>query len=186
MNNHIARTSSISTDGSTSTDASVSTDRLTSTVGGEGAALSVRAFAADDYSWLQVWYEDPVLDEELGPLDDEWLEYVLADETGEQLVVLTDGAPVAVVGIVWANGENAAHAVTDIAVDPARRGTGLGRTALDQVVAHVEREAPDGWVAFVDRENLAAFAFFSALGWEHTAEPDPQDEDGMHTFALRP
>ncbi|MFF2622351.1 GNAT family N-acetyltransferase [Oerskovia jenensis] len=186
MPSHLARPSSSGTDASTGTDASSGTHASTGTVGGEVAALSVRAFTADDYPWLQAWYQDPVLDEELGPLDDEWLEYVLADETGEELVVLADGVPVAVVGIVWANGGNAAHAVTDVAVDPARRGTGLGRTALDQVVAHVEREAPDGWVAFVDRENLAAFAFFSALGWEHAAEPDPQDEDGMHTFALRP
>ncbi|MFE4464851.1 GNAT family N-acetyltransferase [Oerskovia sp. NPDC056781] len=124
----------------------------------------------------------PVLDEELGPLDEEWLEYVLADETGEQLVVLADGAPVATVGLVWANGEHGAHVITDIAVDPARRGAGLGRTAVGQVVAHVEREAPGGWAAHVVPENLAAFAFFSALGWDHTAEADPQDEDGMHTF----
>jgi ribosomal protein S18 acetylase RimI-like enzyme len=164
---------------------STSTGESTGTHGGDAGVLAVRPFAAEDYSWLQAWYEDPVLDEELGPLDDEWLAYVLADETGEQLVVLADGVPVAVVGIVWANGENTAHAVTDIAVDPARRGSGLGRTALDQVVAHVEREAPDGWVAFVDRENLAAFAFFSALGWEHASEPDPEDEDGLHTFARR-
>lgn len=176
---------------STGTDGSMSTgaDGSTGTHGGdggEGGALAVRPFAAEDYTWLQVWYEDPVLDEELGPLDDEWLAYVLADETGEQLVVLAGGVPVATVGLVWANGEHGAHVITDIAVDPARRGSGLGRAAVDQVVAHVEREAPDGWAAHVVPENLAAFAFFSALGWEHTAEPDPEDEDGMHTFVLRP
>ncbi|MFF3063426.1 GNAT family N-acetyltransferase [Oerskovia sp. NPDC057915] len=148
--------------------------------------LSVRAFVAGDYPWLQVWYQDPVLDEELGPLDDEWLEAVLTEEDGEQLVVLADGSPFAVVGLVWASGEHRAHVITDVAVDPARRGQGLGRAALGEVVAHVERAATDGWVAFVDQENLAAFAFFSALGWEHAAEPDPEDEDGMHTFALRP
>lgn len=148
------------------------------------AALSVRAFTAEDYPMLQVWFEDPVLDEELGPLDDEWLEHVLTDEAGEQLVVEADGAPFAVVGLVWANGEHREHVISDIAVDPARRGQGLGRTALDQVVAHVEREAPDGWLAFVVPDNVAAFAFFTALGWEHVAEP--ADEDDMHTFALRP
>ncbi|WP_424935664.1 MULTISPECIES: GNAT family N-acetyltransferase [Bacteria] len=118
----------------------------------------------DDGGWIQDWYADPVLDRELGPLDEEWLEAVLAEHDGVQLVLEEDGEPAGLVGVVWGH-DDLPHAITDIAVDPARRGEGLGR----RVVQAVQRwkDVPDDRAreAYVDPDNLAAAAFFRAIGW---------------------
>ncbi|MBG9885553.1 hypothetical protein ABE10_02920, partial [Bacillus toyonensis] len=109
----------------------------------------------DDGGWIQDWYADPVLDRELGPLDEEWLEAVLAEHDGVQLVLEEDGEPAGLVGVVWGH-DDLPHAITDIAVDPARRGEGLGR----RVVQAVQRwkDVPDDRAreAYVDPDNLAA------------------------------
>lgn len=44
--------------------------------------LAARLMTRADWPWIQRWYEDETLDRELGPLDDEWLEYVLATHSG--------------------------------------------------------------------------------------------------------
>ncbi|GEB16877.1 hypothetical protein SAMN05421671_3251 [Pimelobacter simplex] len=79
-----------------------------------------RPLVRADWAWVQAWFTDATLDRELGPLDEEWLEHVLADQEGVELVV-TDcgGAAVALVGVAW-DPDGATHGITDLAVDPAR------------------------------------------------------------------
>jgi GNAT superfamily N-acetyltransferase len=140
-------------------------------------APTVRRFARPDWPWVRRWFEDETLDRELGPLDTEWLEHVLAERDGVELVV-EDGAgsPVALVGVVW-DPDGAEHAITDLAVAPDLRRTGVGRTALTEVLGWAGHPPTTGWIAFVDPENAAAFAFFTALGWAY------QGVDGeMHRF----
>lgn len=135
------------------------------------APLTVRRMVRGDWPWISAWFADPVLDRELGPLDDDWLEYVLAEAEGAQLVLSDAGGPVALVGCVW-DPDGAEHGITDIAVDPARRGDGIGRRAIDAAVAWPGHPASERWVAFVDPENAAAFRFFTALGWRHEGRDD--------------
>ncbi len=137
-----------------------------------GAALLVRRMVRNDWSWVQAWFEDPVLDRELGPLDEEWLEHVLTDDGGVQLVVeAPSGEPFALVGCVW-DADGLEHGITDIAVDPMRRGQGLGRDAVDAVLRWHGHPATARWIAFVDPENTPAFGFFTALGWTYTGRDD--------------
>lgn len=137
----------------------------------ESEALTVRRLTREDWPWIRSWFEDPVLDRELGPLDEEWLEHVLADIEGVQLVVMDEGEPVALVGCVW-DLDGVEHGITDIAVDPSKRGVGLGSDAVDAMLAWPGHPESARWLAFVDPENSEAFRFFQALGWTHTGRDD--------------
>lgn len=132
-----------------------------------GAVASIRRFTRDDWGWVQKWFEDETLNNELGPLDEEWLEYVLAEESGVQLVYCeADGSPAALVGCVW-DPAGIEHGITDLAVNPSRRNKGVGRRALNETLAWSGHPRSKHWVAFVDPENSVAFSFFVALGWQH-------------------
>ncbi len=65
------------------------------------SANGAREFLADDWPWVQEWFQDPLLNRELGPMDQEWLEAIIAEDNGVQLVVSTGGEPVALLGCVW-------------------------------------------------------------------------------------
>ena len=136
----------------------------------------VRWMRREDWSWIQEWYADPVLDHELGPLDDEWLEFVLGEHDGAQLVVEEDGGPVALVGVAWGH-DDLPHAITDLAVDPGRRGEGIGRRVVPAVQG--SEAVPDDrpLEAYVDPGNVPAAAFFRAIGWSPLGL-----EDQMLTF----
>ncbi len=137
---------------------------------------------AADWEWIQEWFTDPKLNAELGPLDEDWLAHVLADETGVELVVSDAGdlaGPLALVGCVWGDDAHA-HTVSDLAVDPARRGQGIGRRALAAALAWPEHPGGGEWVSYVDLDNPEAHAFFTALGWENRGL-----SDGMTEFAAR-
>lgn len=126
---------------------------------------SVRRLAAADWDWLSCWAGDAAIDGAIGPLDAEWFAHVLGCQDGTHLVV-TDGEsrPIAVMGCVW-DPDGASHVVTDFAVDPRRRRSGLGRRALASATAWEGHPAARGWTAFVDPRNERAFAFFADLGW---------------------
>lgn len=146
-----------------------------------------RRMVREDWEWIQRWFEDETLNRELGPLDDEWLEHVLADTEGVQLVIESAHpstgqlAPIAVVGVAWGDGEHG-HGITDLAIDPARRGFGLGRSAIDATIAWPEHPETESWIAFVDTDNTGARSFFTAIGWTYEGL-DGEADEAMHRFA---
>lgn len=141
--------------------------------------MQLRRIAPEDWPWIQRWFEDERLNRELGPLDAAWLDHVRHAGNGVQLVGLEDGVPVALVGCAWAPEAGGLHGITDIAVSPVLRGAGLGRRAVAAVVRWESHPPAAGWVAFVDDENEAARAFFSALAWTYCGL-----DDVMHRFEL--
>ncbi len=172
-------------------------------LGSQGTAgrAVARRMVRDDWEWVRRWFEDETLNDELGPLDDEWLEYVLGETEGVELVIEAAHpatgklAPIALVGVVWGVSETDAsaaeaseaapetgHAITDLAIDPARRGFGLGRIAIDATMAWPDHPATDSWIAFVDQENDGARRFFEAIGWTYEGL-DGDGDDAMHRFA---
>lgn len=140
-----------------------------------------------DWEWIQRWYADETLDRELGPLDTDWLEHVLSSTEGVQLVIEAAHpatgllAPIAIVGVAWGD-ESSGHGITDLAIDPARRGYGLGRTAIDATIAWPEHPPTTSWIAFVDQDNTGARSFFTAIGWSYEGL-DGEGDDAMHRFA---
>lgn len=153
--------------------------------GPAGRVLARRVTRAD-WDWIQRWFTDETLERELGPLDTNWLEHVLAYSDGVELVVEAphpatgEFSPIALVGVVWGN-DGSGHAITDLAIDPQRRGYGLGRTAINAAMAWPEHPPTHAWVAFVDQDNAGAHAFFSAIGWVDEGL-DGEDSDAMHRF----
>lgn len=149
--------------------------------------MVARRIARADWEWIQRWFTDETIDRELGPLDEEWLEHVLAETDGVQLVIEDAHpatgvpAPIAIVGVVWGDADNG-HGITDLAIDPARRGFGLGRTAIEATMSWPENPPTTSWIAFVDRENTAAHAFFTALHWTNEGL-EGEGEEAMHRFA---
>lgn len=144
------------------------------------ASLTVRPFVAADFEEYRRWYEDAELDEQLGPMDDAWLDYVLSDSEGAQCVWLDGERMVAVVGLAI-DPEQGAWVITDIAVDPARRRHGLGRRAVEAVMAQPQFSTLSRWLAYVMADNPTAHHFFTSLGWAQTHDP-PDDE--MTRFRL--
>lgn len=143
-------------------------------------SISVRPIERTDWQWISDWFTDETLDRELGPLDAEWLAYVLAETQGAQLVCLDHAdEPVALIGCVW-DPEGEEHGITDLAVNPHRRGEGIGRSALAAALAWEEHPPARQWVAFVDLENEPAKRFFAAIGWTH----EGRDDDDMERFVL--
>ncbi len=127
-------------------------------------ALTVRRYEPADEAWVRAWFRDPEVDRWLGPLDDDWCAHVETETTGVQLVVENGRRPLALVGVEW-DPLGDRHAVTDVAVDPSRRRSGVGRAALGAALAWPGHPPATGWVAFVDPDNAAALGFFAALGW---------------------
>ncbi|WP_165606021.1 GNAT family N-acetyltransferase [Mycolicibacterium mucogenicum] len=145
------------------------------------APLRAREMTRRDWQWVEKWFRDAELDQRLGPLDGEWLEHVLSDREGVQLVVETvSGTPVALVGCAW-DPAGSEHGITDFAVCPWTRRTGIGQRALKSALGWHGHPPTTRWVAFVDPDNHAAQAFFSATGWH----PDGLD-DGMYRFSVEP
>nr|WP_313417318.1 GNAT family N-acetyltransferase [Brevundimonas diminuta] len=143
----------------------------------------LRLFEATDFATYRAWYADAELDEHLGPMDEDWLAFVLADQQGRQFSYLQDEMLAAVVGVA-PDPERDAWVVTDIAVDPARRRQGLAQRALDAVTAHEALAQRPRRLAYVMPDNPGARRFFTAQGWRCIAEADA---DGMALFeAPRP
>lgn len=159
------------------------TPEPTEAAAGVDAELAYRArrVTRTDWDWISRWYRDPELNHRLGPLDATWLEHVLTEHEGAQLVIEnTAGTPVALVGCVW-DSTGTGHAITDLAVDPKLRRHGIGRRALAAVLSWQGHPRTQRWTAFVEPENLTAFDFFTAIGWAHAGLTD-----GMHRFDKTP
>lgn len=136
--------------------------------------MHFRPFLRDDFAEYRAWYDDPQLNEQLGPMDEEWLEYVLADRGGEQLCFFEESRLVAVIGLAE-DPDVDAWVISDIAVNPALRGQGIGRRALQLLLEHPRYRRRRIWQAYVTEDNPAARAFFARLGWHCVAEPGAEE-----------
>lgn len=135
-----------------------------------------RRIVRNDWSWLKVWAQDPVVDLRLGPVDAEWFEHVLGEDQGVELVVEDGwGQPIGLVGCVW-DPTGDAHVISDLCVDPARRRAGLGRRSLKAALSWAGHPETRRWIAFIDEKNAPAREFFHSMGWE---------DQGMDAWLIR-
>ncbi|MBJ9953428.1 MULTISPECIES: GNAT family N-acetyltransferase [unclassified Acinetobacter] len=142
-------------------------------------SISAREVNETDWSWILDWFKDPILDKELGPMDEEWLNYVLNKQDGPELVVMSDNQPIALVGCVWSLTNDGLHSISDLAVHPAYRGCGIGKSAVECLFKWPNHPPSKGWQAFVALENKSAQSFFIGIGWDMKGI----DED-MYVFSF--
>lgn len=134
--------------------------------------MELRKFAAGDWSWVQEWFRDPLLDRELGPIDTDWLEAVLAETNGVQLVAVMQKEPVALIGCSWGDDQHPSHFITDIAVAPNLRGQGLAFRVLQQVLDWPHHPPIAKWTAFVNPRNPGAKSLLRKCRWHEVGISD--------------
>ena len=146
--------------------------------------MECRPFVQSDFAEYRRWFEDEPLNEQLGPMDEDWLAHVMADQEGQQLSVLRGGELVAVGGVCNATAECPFWTITDIAVHPDLRQQGIGHCVVAGLLALPQFRQPVCWQAQVMPDNPAARRFFVGLGWHCVAEPKVEDE--MYSYAWSP
>ena len=63
------------------------------------------------------------------------------------------------------------HVITDLAVDPAQRRTGLGHRVLYDMMAWNDHPQTEKWVAYVATNNHPAAEFLASSGWIEDDHP---------------
>lgn len=148
--------------------------------------MQIRPFQAEDIPPYESWFDDPVLYAQLGPMDRYWLEQVLNDAEKAQYSILRGDVLVAVVGVCLPTPTHPYYFVTDLAVRPELRGSGVGRTVMTLVMSQPELQSNPLWRASVRPDNPAALAFLIRLGWTRLEMGNPFDELLEFEFHRRP
>ncbi|WP_236171696.1 GNAT family N-acetyltransferase [Pseudomonas pseudonitroreducens] len=148
--------------------------------------MQIRPFQAEDIPPYESWFDDPVLYAQLGPMDRYWLEQVLNNPETAQYSILRGGLLVAVVGICLPSPAHPYYFVTDLAVRPQLRGSGIGRAVMALVMGRPELQSSPLWRASVRPDNLGALAFLIKLGWTRLEMGNPFDELLEFEFRRRP
>lgn len=140
-------------------------------------AIELREIGENDWSWLINWFRDPWLNRELGPLDQAWLQHVINNSDGVELVAEISEQPIGMIGIAWADNTHPFHGITDLAISPKLRRRGLGRRVLKQAMKWPGHPPTKGWIAFVNKENTPSARLLLSVGWREDGI-----QDGMKRF----
>lgn len=127
--------------------------------------MKFRPFIKTDYPTYASWFTDRWLNQALGPIDEEWLEYVLQDITGTQYAIFIAEEMIAVLGVVWATSVAEYHVVSDLAICPNHRRQGLGLQILEALLKRKDLPPAKGWVTYVDENNSKAIHFMEKTNW---------------------
>ena len=138
--------------------------------------LTLHPFARHHYPAYARWFADDRIDDALGPMDEDWLAYVLHDDEGVQYAVSAGDLLVGVVGLVLGDADHDYPVITDLAVRPDLIGSGVGSRILDLVYERHPLPAGRRFVTYVATRNQPAQRFFERNGWEMTAAGE---QDGM-------
>ncbi|MCA9370834.1 MAG: GNAT family N-acetyltransferase [Candidatus Peregrinibacteria bacterium] len=138
--------------------------------------LTFSKFKEEDFTEYKSWYKDNLLNKELGPMDDEWLEHALKERNGQQYSVFQEGKLIAVVGMMFPIEGYPDLYLTDFAIKPDSRYQGIGSEVLKELIRLHPLKSGQSWKAVVNVRNTKAAAFFKKHGWSVSDEPD---EHGM-------
>jgi len=129
-------------------------------------SFKIVRFTAADLPEYRSWYEDPELNERLGPpVDQEWLDCVMDLTDGCEYSVFDDSVLVAVVGIWFPTAEHPRYTISDLAVKPQLRGRGIGSRALAGLMRLHRLDPGQSWAAHVHVGNPRAKSFLEKHGW---------------------
>ncbi len=136
-------------------------------------------FRRENFLEYKSWYNDADLNKWLGPMDDDWIDYVLSESDGIEYAVYKSEEMIAVIGFKFPTSEYPAYFITDFAIKPSMRSKGIGSMILQELV-ELHQDMP--WYAFIDAANTRVISFFEKNNWKRSStEPD---EHGMLAFKL--
>ena len=133
---------------------------------GHNNSITIEVFDERFYDEYRSWYLNEETQKYLGFVDKEWLDHILNDTTGEELVALEDDKLLGVVGITFPVKENPTYVITNIAVSPEKRGCGIGKQIIIKVIHRYRLQEGEYWKTFIDPSNIGAINFFEKLGWK--------------------
>lgn len=139
--------------------------------------IELRAIKREDWSWVTCWFDDAWLNKELGPVDKEWLDCVLSEADGIELVAELNEQPIGLIGIKWSTAEHPFHTITDLAINPTLRGRGLGRSVLKAAMVRRGHPNTDKWITFTAEDNDSPARLLLSMGWHSAGK-----QNGMNCF----
>lgn len=142
----------------------------------ERTSIVSRRFEARDYQLYKKWFSDPELNLQLGPMDKEWLNHVLTDQSGAQYSFFSSGIFIAVAGVLFPDAEHDCYYLTDIAVKPDLRSRGIGAKVIKKLLMHAELREAHNWRASVSVGNLAGLRLLENTGWNRLLIQNDKDE----------
>lgn len=129
--------------------------------------LTFQKFTPESYPEYKPWFQNEALKKALGDIDKEWLAHITTQTGGVEYAVFHKEQLVGVVGIEFPPpATNLPHAITNIAVNPARNGEGIGSAMLSQLPEELQLKGDQYIIAYVEKPNLPAQAFFAKNGWQ--------------------
>ncbi len=131
-----------------------------------------RRFVPDDYLWYADWYQDDILKDSLGPLDEAWLACRIHDPASPAYVVMDQGDTVGVIGCTLDDGTHGFDVLTELAIHPALRRRKYGGGILADLIAGRGPLRGGALRAYVCRCNVPAIAFFTQLATRVQGESD--------------
>ncbi len=136
--------------------------------------LTYRLFTEDLYDEHAAWFADEELNRELGPMDREWLESVLANKPSiGATYAVSDGTElVAVVSMFYEGGGNA-H-IGAIATKPQRKREGIGAEVLHWTMKHLHGKGVEIVTTMIHEANAPSYRLFAREGFspEDTVSPN--------------
>ena len=137
----------------------------------------MRPIQKEDWAWVSDWFRDAWLMKELGPMDREWLDHVLNQTDGVELVAEIEGQPIGLIGITWCTLEHPFNVITDLAIAPLLRRSGLGRRVLKAAMEWPGHPNADQWITFTAKDNDPPARLLISMGWLEAGE-----QNGMNRF----
>lgn len=138
--------------------------------------IVTRQFMETDFLDYESWFVDAELNRQLGPIDCEWLAYILADSEGAEYSFLLNQELIAVAGVHFPTAEHNYCYITDIAVHPKLRRQEIGKRIIKQLQAQPSLQLVKNWKAGAAINNIAAAKLLESLGWEKSFQAHDSDD----------
>lgn len=138
-------------------------------------ALERTQFRREPFGEYASWFADSELDRHLGPMDNEWLEAVLAEpeSAGATWAVFRGAELVAVVETAFDPEQHSCAGIRAVAVKPGLRRHGIGATVLKLILALHKDKGFVEHVAYISVNNHAGQQCARKAGFVAVAsEPD--------------
>ena len=122
-------------------------------------------FTRSHYYEYSSWFQDRTMKKILGGIDMDWLEHILSDQGGDELVAIENGIMVGVVGVTFPVKAYPYYVITNLAVHPDYRRNGIGANIMHLLKGLYQLKEGEYWVTYVHVDNAMAQDFMDKLGW---------------------